>query len=80
MGISIFAGSIRSKGEIDHESKNITQSLKIFETIRELDELDHHTNNFISEAGVNKIISVSDTTTTGNDGTIGIIRVLAYED
>jgi len=60
--------------------KTFTQSLKIFETIRELNELDHHVNNFISEAGVKEIISVSDTTTTGDNGTIGIIRVLAYED
>lgn len=60
--------------------KTFTQSLEIFHTVGELDELDRQVNEFIAAGGVSKVISVSDATTTGADGTIGIIRVLAYKD
>ena len=60
--------------------KTFTQSLEIFHVAAELDELDRQVNEFIKANGINKVISVSDTTTVGSDGTIGIIRVLAYED
>ncbi len=60
--------------------KTFTQSLEIFRTAAELEELDRQVNEFIQVNGINKVISVSDTTIAGNGGTIGIIRVLAYED
>ncbi len=58
--------------------KTFTSQLKIFHTMNELEELDIQVNRFIEENGIQKVISVSDATTTGNDGTVGIIRVLAY--
>ena len=57
-----------------------TNELKIFKTKTELEELDIKVNDFISENNVQKIYSVSDTTTTDDNGaTIGIIRVLAFD-
>lgn len=61
--------------------KTFTNELKIFHTINELNELDKKANDFIKENNIKKVISVSDTCTTDNSAaTIGIIRVLAYED
>ena len=61
--------------------KTFTSELKIFETRRELTTLDAQVNQFIKEEKVKKVISVSDTTTTDNAGaSIGLIRVLAYEE
>ena len=55
--------------------------LKIFETVRELDMLDSQVNTFISESRVESVLSVSDTCTTDASGaTIGIVRVVAYEE
>jgi len=60
--------------------KTFTNELKIFQTMKELAELDNQLNRFIAENRVKKVISVSDTTTADNTGaTIGLIRVLAYE-
>jgi hypothetical protein len=60
--------------------KTFTNELKIFQTMKELAALDEQVNRFIAANGVNKVISVSDTTTADNTGaTIGLIRVLAYE-
>jgi hypothetical protein len=61
--------------------KTFTSELKIFETRRELTTLDDQVNQFIKEEKVKKVISVSDTTTTDNTGaSIGLIRVLVYEE
>jgi hypothetical protein len=47
----------------------------------ELAELDALVNTFIAGHGVKRIISVSDAPTTDDTGeTIGLVRVLAYED
>ncbi len=60
--------------------KTFANELKVFHTMGELKELDEQVNKFISDNGVKKVISVSDTCTTDNSGsTIGIIRVVAYE-
>jgi hypothetical protein len=60
--------------------KTFASEIKIFKTIRELEELDKQVNKFIAENGVKRVISVSDTCTTDDTGaTIGIIRALAYE-
>jgi hypothetical protein len=54
--------------------------LRIFHTKEELDNLDKVVNQFIQENDVAKIVSVSDTCTTDDRGSIiGIIRVIAYE-
>lgn len=61
--------------------KTFTSELKIFAAMRELTALDDQVNQFIKENKVKKVISVSDTTTTDNTGaSIGLIRVLVYEE
>lgn len=61
--------------------KTFTSQLKIFYTMKELDELDRAVNEFIASGRIRKVVSVSDTVTTGEKGeAIGLIRVLAYED
>lgn len=60
--------------------KTFTQTLAAFHTAHEIAELDRQVNNFIAGGGVGRVISVSDTTTTGEGNTIGLIRVLAYEE
>lgn len=60
--------------------KTFTSQLKIFHVKRELDGLDSEVNEFLEKNGITKVISVSDTSTTGESGeVIGLIRVLAYE-
>ncbi len=59
--------------------KTFTSEMRIFKTIRELNELDEKVNEFIEQNNIQDIISVSDTVTHDNGSTIGIIRVLAYE-
>lgn len=60
--------------------KTFTTELKIFHTMDELNQLDEQVNRFIAENKVKNIISVSDTCTTDNTvGTIGVVRVIAYE-
>ncbi|HEY40379.1 MAG TPA: hypothetical protein G4O18_00790 [Dehalococcoidia bacterium] len=61
--------------------KTFTSPLKVFHTKQELSHLDEQVNAFISEKAGRRIISVSDTCTTDDNGaTIGIIRVVAYEE
>jgi hypothetical protein len=61
--------------------KTFTSQLKIFHARTELDELDREVNAFIESTGIRKVISISDAATTGEKGeTIGLIRVLAYEE
>jgi uncharacterized coiled-coil DUF342 family protein len=71
------------KGEIPAmiKVKSFTTQLKIFHTRIELDDLDKEVSDFIASRGIRKVISISDSSTTGNSGeTIGLIRVLAYEE
>jgi hypothetical protein len=60
--------------------KTFATEVKIFQTMKELYDLDEQVNQFIKENNINTIVSVSDTCTTDDKGaTIGLIRVLAYE-
>jgi hypothetical protein len=60
--------------------KTFTTEVKIFQAMKELENLDDRVNRFIADNRVKKVVSVSDTTTTDNTGaTIGLIRVLTYE-
>ena len=59
--------------------KTFTQTLEIFHTANELAELDRQVNDFLAGGEVKQVVSVSDTATTGSGGTIGIIRVVAYD-
>jgi len=61
--------------------KSFASQLKIFHTRHELDELDKEVSDFIASRGIRKVISISDAATTGDKGeTIGLIRVLTYEE
>jgi hypothetical protein len=59
--------------------KTFACPLKIFHARKELEDLDAMVNKFIKENNVQKVISVSDTCTRGESGSIGVIRVVAYE-
>ncbi len=60
--------------------KTFSSPLKIFQTAKELQQLDDEVNKFISGQKAARVISVSDCCTTDTAGsTIGIIRVLTYE-
>lgn len=59
--------------------KTFTSELKALHTMKALENLDTQVNTFILENNVTKVMSVSDTCTSGAGETIGIIRVLAYE-
>jgi uncharacterized protein YaiL (DUF2058 family) len=60
--------------------RSFTSEIKVFQTMRELRQLDDEINRFIADQKIKKIVSVSDACTTDNAGTIGVIRVLAYEE
>ena len=59
--------------------KTFGEPLQIFKVRKELDELDARVNAFIKEHGIAKVISVSDSTTIEDGATIGLIRVLVYD-
>ncbi len=53
--------------------------IRIFETVRELEALDSQVTAFLNDEGADKVFSVSDSTTVGENGeTIGLIRSVAY--
>ena len=58
--------------------KTFTNELKALHAMHELAELDGQVNRFIEENGVKTVVSVSDSCTSGEGNTIGIIRVLTY--
>ena len=61
--------------------KSFTSELKIFKTIGEIRELDDQVNQFLAKNAVKKVVSVSDTCTTDDSGaSIGLIRVVTYEE
>jgi len=60
--------------------KTFGEPLQPFKAQRELDELDARINNFIAENGINRVISLSDATTSEDGSTIGLIRTLVYEE
>ncbi len=59
--------------------KTFASPLKIFQTRKELEDLDAMVNKFIEENKVQNVISVSDACTSDENGTIGVIRVITYE-
>jgi hypothetical protein len=60
--------------------KTFGEPLAAFKAQRELHELDEKINTFIRDNNIRKVISVGDSTTVENGSTIGLIRVLVYED
>ncbi len=60
--------------------KTFGSQLRIFHVTEELEILDKTVNEYIKKNKIKKVISVSDSTTANVDGgTIGVIRVIAYE-
>ncbi len=59
--------------------KTFTNELKALHAMQEIRDLDARVNKFIEEKGVQNVVSVSDTCTSGDGHTIGIIRVLTYD-
>ncbi|MGA2193388.1 MAG: hypothetical protein ABSG42_08460 [Nitrospirota bacterium] len=60
--------------------KTFGQVLKIFETQKELHQLDEEVNKFLHENNIAKVVSVSDAVLTTTEGaTQGVIRVVTYE-
>jgi hypothetical protein len=61
--------------------KTFASPLKVFHVKEQLENLDTMVNQFIAENNIEKIISVSDTCTTDNTGaSIGIIRIVSYQE
>ena len=59
--------------------KTFMTPIKIFATSRELHDLDAQVTTLLSEEKADKVFSVSDATTAGENGeTIGLIRTVAY--
>jgi hypothetical protein len=61
--------------------KSFGMELRPLKTMQELQSLDAAVNEFIAANGIRKVISVADSPTTDDKGeTIGLVRVVAYED
>lgn len=60
--------------------KTFTSALRMFHVHNELTALDAEVNDFLQKNKIQKIVSVSDSTTSSNGDTMGIIRVVAYEE
>ena len=61
--------------------KSFGMELRPLKTMQELQALDDVVNAFIKANGIGKVISVADSPTTDDKGeTIGLVRVIAYED
>jgi len=60
--------------------KTFGEPLAVFRAQMELKELDARVNDFIQEHKIMKVISISDTATTEDGSTIGLVRVMVYEE
>lgn len=60
--------------------KTFGEPLQPFKAQMELSELDAQVNSFLAENNISRVLSVSDTATTEGGSTIGLIRVLVYEE
>jgi len=61
--------------------KTFGMEIRPLKTMQELKRLDDMVNEFIAGNGITKVISVSDAPTADNTGeTIGLVRVVAYEE
>ncbi len=61
--------------------KSFGMEIRPLKTIQELKQLDDMVNSFLVRGNVKKLISVSDSSATDDTGeTIGLVRVVAYED
>ncbi len=69
----------KNGGVIMIRVKTFTNELKALHTMTELTELDNQVNDFMKDNGIENVVSVSDSCTSGDGSTIGIIRVLTYK-
>ena len=60
--------------------KTFTSPLKIFHVHNELMTLDKEVNDFLLANKIKRVVSVCDSTTNTDGGTMGIIRVVTYEE
>lgn len=60
--------------------KTFGEPLAPFKAQMEMRDLDERVNAFISDAKVKRVLGVSDATTSENGSTIGLVRVLLYEE
>ncbi len=61
--------------------KSFGMEIRPLRTMQELKALDDLVNDFIAANGIRKVISVADSSTTDDKGeTIGLVRVVAYEE
>ena len=60
--------------------KTFGEPLAPLQAHQELDELDGRINQFLMEKHITKVISISDSTTSEGGSTIGLIRVLVFEE
>jgi len=59
--------------------KTFTTPIKMFATVRELEELDRDVTAFLVSEKAATVLALSDATTTGESGeTIGLIRSIVY--
>ncbi len=64
-----------------YKVKTFGMEIRPLKTMQELSSLDAMVNAFVAGNGVKRIISVSDSPTTDDKGeTIGLVRVVTYED
>ncbi len=64
-----------------YKVKTFGMEIRPMKTMQELKEIDRQVNQFIGDAKVKEVVSVSDIPTTDDKGeTIGLIRVLCYKD
>lgn len=61
--------------------KSFGMEIRPLKTMQELATLDDLVNRFIADNGIKRVISVADAPTTDDSGeTIGLVRVVAYEE
>lgn len=60
--------------------KTFTSVLRIFQVHNELIALDKEVNDFFQGNSIKKVISVCDSTAHSDGNTMGIIRVVTYEE
>lgn len=64
-----------------YKVKTFGTDIQPFKTMRALQDIDAMVNDFFANNPVKKVVSISDTPTTDDKGeTIGLIRVICYED
>ncbi len=60
--------------------KTFGMEIKPMKTMHELSQLDEAVNTFISGKDIKRVVSISDSLTTDDQGaTIGLIRAVCYE-